>query len=177
MNGVAKDWVVYEARSKSEGKVYIGRTQNLRHRQKVHRSYAKHRREQSLFYQALRRLGWDGFTWRVLQGGMAKEEAIELENKLIESLSTQQKYNMILQGGSQSLKGVTGAEHPAYGLRPANAKWVKCVETKGVFPSSIAAGVEMEISPSSIRKVCKGVHQQAKGYTFVYLKGGDLPCS
>lgn len=55
-------------------------------------------------------------------------------------------------------------------------KWVKCVETKEVFPSSIAAGIEMGISSSSIRKVCKGVHQQAKGYTFVYLKGGDLPC-
>ena len=167
-------WIIYEARSKTEGKVYVGRTQNLRKRKRVHKSYAKHYRSGSLFYQAIQRLGWEDFIWCVLCSVNTREEAIRLENRYIESYTSEEKYNMILQGGGTYYKGVTAEDHPAFGLRPANAKYVKCIETQQVFDSSIEAGRVMDISSSSIRKVCKGVHKQAKGYTFVYLKGGVM---
>lgn len=61
-----KVWVVYEARSETEGKVYIGRTQQLRDRKRVHKSWAKHHRGHSHFHQAMQA---KGYTFVYLKGG------------------------------------------------------------------------------------------------------------
>lgn len=170
-----KSFKIYKAYSRTEGKVYIGRTQNLKSRKRVHKSYALNYRSDALFHQAIRRLGWKDFTWTVLEEVESREEAIAKENHYIENHRAEDKYNMVLQGGGRYYLGITGELHPAYGLRPANAKYVKCLETQEIFESSIQAGKFMGISSSSVRKVCKGLHKQAKGYTFTYLIGGDEP--
>ena len=47
-------------------------------------------------------------------------------------------------------------------------KSVICIETNKVFISIAEAGRIMNIDPSSIGKVCRGVNKTAKGYTFKF---------
>lgn len=46
---------------------------------------------------------------------------------------------------------------------------VICIETDVIYPNSREAGLELDISPRSIRKCCRGEQVSAGGYTWTYV--------
>ena len=72
---------VYIHTNKVNKKVYIGVTRkNPKSRWRNGEGYVGQR----LFYNAIRKYGWDNFTHKILFKGLAKEEAAEKEKELIE---------------------------------------------------------------------------------------------
>ena len=45
------------------------------------------------------------------------------------------------------------------------------------FPSCVDAAKELNIHPNNVSAVCRGVHSNAKGYTFIYKKDYCFPDS
>lgn len=52
----------------------------------------------------------------------------------------------------------------------SNSKTVKCIELNKIYISATEAGRQLNIDPSSIRKVCKGQRKTAGGYHWEILE-------
>lgn len=59
-----KIYTIYKATSKTTGKCYIGFDSNYPNRVRIHKSSAK--TQDCKFYRAIRKYGWDDFTWEIL---------------------------------------------------------------------------------------------------------------
>lgn len=84
------------------GKVYIGITQN--HPQTRWNEGGGYER-QSKFYKAIQKYGWIHFRHEILAAGLSREEALELENKLIiahKSYDEQYGYNTRVDLGAEN---------------------------------------------------------------------------
>lgn len=66
---------VYLATNTVNGKRYVGFASDLKARKKIHRCEALSRSSPYLFYKAIRKYGWDAFTWEVLH---ESDDAIHL---------------------------------------------------------------------------------------------------
>lgn len=88
MNGV-----IYSAKNRIDGKVYVGQTKNLNRRMHAH----KHRAtsgEGGAFYEAIRQYGFESFDWSILE--TCEESRLnETETYWIKSLGTN-CYNLIV---------------------------------------------------------------------------------
>ena len=94
-------YYVYEHVNKTNGKKYIGITKQLPENRwgtngNNYKDSCPH------FWNAIQKYGWDNFEHNILFSGVSKEEACELEKKLISENKTQEKeygYN-IMEGGT-----------------------------------------------------------------------------
>lgn len=93
--------IIYKVENKQTGKVYIGQTvTTLEERKKRHIDHSKNK--STVFYNALRSYGEDGFKWEVIDIAKTKEELNELEKHYInkyKSLNRDYGYNMV-EGGT-----------------------------------------------------------------------------
>lgn len=107
------DWCVYIHTNRENGKKYVGVTcRDPKTRWSNGNGYrrpAKQGLETSHFYKAIQKYGWESFDHEIIQTGMTKDEAAELEMKLIAEYDTQnpEKGYNITAGGD----GSTGAAH------------------------------------------------------------------
>lgn len=94
-----KEWIVYVHLNKTNGKRYVGITSKPKpeHRWMEGRGY----KENTHFYAAVQKYGWDGFEHIILETGLDAESAKEKEKELIRLWSTQNRlygYNMTSGG-------------------------------------------------------------------------------
>lgn len=136
------NYCVYIHTNKLNGKKYIGLTcQSVERRWKHGQGY----KGSTYFYNAIQKYGWDNFCHDVIQSGLTKQQAQDLESKLICEYNTQnEKYGYNLESGgcapthsevtkellSNKLKGRTFTDEwranmrEAFKLRPGR-EWTK----------------------------------------------------
>lgn len=81
-----------------------------------------------IFYNAIQKYGWNGFTHKVLLSGLTKEKAEEMERKLIKKFKTQEEkygYN-VLEGGSVKELTKTMVKKMQEGKWQRNCRIVLC---------------------------------------------------
>lgn len=94
------NYTVYMHKNKTNGKVYIGIT-----RLKPERRWRKGTRynENKYFTSAIQKYGWDGFEHVILYSGLSKEQAEEIEIKLItEYKATNREYGYNIENGGNA---------------------------------------------------------------------------
>lgn len=96
-------YIIYIHRNKINGKVYIGQTsQNVNQRWRNGKGYVNN----TLFYRAIKKYGWDNFEHDIIFTGLDKEQADKLENEMIlffDSNNPDKGYN--LTDGGQGTNG------------------------------------------------------------------------
>ena len=114
-------YVVYCHTNKANGKKYFGITGMKPERRWSNGEGYKTSRH---FYFAIQKYGWDGFDHEIVEGGLTKEQAAEMEQGLIEKHKTNQEefgYNMS-----------AGGESGAYGVKQsAETIEKRCKKTRG----------------------------------------------
>ena len=69
-------------KNKINGKIYIGKTNNIKNRwRKDGKGYCK-KDSKSLFWNAICKYGWDNFEHIIIEDGLTSEEAIKKRNIL-----------------------------------------------------------------------------------------------
>lgn len=68
--------LIYKATNNVNGKVYIGQNRHsLEHRMKVHHRDSE--RIDTYFYRAIRKYGWDSFSWEILKDDITTQEDLD----------------------------------------------------------------------------------------------------
>lgn len=98
-----KTWTVYKHVSPS-GKVYVGISSNIDRRWACHGYY--YCRKETIFSRALLKYGWENFDHIILYKGLSKEDACNLEKKLIAYYKSLKISYNITDGG----EGTTGKQ-------------------------------------------------------------------
>lgn len=105
-NGVTEKPVhVYAARCIISSKIYVGVTNNFKLRKSQHKSKANTGRR-TVFYNAIRKYGWDNFEWCIIESVPTRAAANEIEQYWINYFKSNVRafgYNMT-EGG----EGVAG---------------------------------------------------------------------
>ena len=155
-------YYIYKVTNKLNGKIYIGKTNNIGQRIRQHLTTAKCR--DSEFHKAIDEDGFQNFTWEFLEYTTSPEVASELEKKyIIESDSLiPNGYNVSIGSG-----GVPEWEP------------IVCLEKDGTFVKKynyLSEVVTDGINISSVRRCINCNHKTAKGYLFMkerdYIKYG-----
>jgi group I intron endonuclease len=89
---------IYKSVNTKNGKVYIGFDSNWPNRFKIHKSSSK--KQDSKFYRAIRKYGWDNFEWSVIYQSKDKQHTLkEMENYFINEYDSMKNgYNSTLGG-------------------------------------------------------------------------------
>ena len=92
--------IIYKVTNKVNSKCYIGQTINpLYERKKGHKYAARERGRYSYFYNAIRKYGWDNFSWEVVCECGTTEE---LNDKEVYYIGLYGDYNLAKGGNSRS---------------------------------------------------------------------------
>lgn len=120
------EWCVYIHRLKSDGRVYVGQTNDTKKRWCCNGIKYKPCRH---FWNAIQKYGWSAFEHIVVLSSLTKEEADVYEDYLIDqydSMNPYRGFNLRSGGGKGSLSEETrrkisearsGEKHPNYGRR------------------------------------------------------------
>lgn len=172
------NYCVYMHINKINNKKYVGITcQKPEHRWKNDGSgYSK----QSLFFNAIKKYGWDNFEHVIIAKGLTEDEAKWLEIELIRvNDSTNQSKGYNVTEGGEGTKGIRryGKDNPNYGkgerIRGENnprygkgylitgknnprAKSVICLTTKRLFLTAKEGGEFYNTDCGNICSCCKG---------------------
>lgn len=171
-------YTVYAHKNKKNSKLYIGITsQDPEQRWHLGKHY-----EGTVFEKAIKKYGWDGFKHIILKSELTKEEACELEKKLIRCLRTQDRrfgYN-VSAGGEAPATGLTWSWSEESRARRSNqnkgnqfrAMEVEVYDLNGnllaTYPSGKIAAEQLGINLDSVYRVARGKYKQTKGYVFKY---------
>ena len=159
---------VYIHTNKINGKVYVGKTDN---KPEFRWNGGKGYRSCPLFYHAIKKYSWDGFTHEVVLDGLTKEQAVAFEKMLIakyDSTNRKKGYN-IVDGGSVS-SGLMGGLATAKKLRRPVCQYDVDGNLLNVYPGvNVAAQILLNKKRSSaISQVCNGIGGTAHGYVWRY---------
>lgn len=159
---------VYMHENKTNGKVYIGKTDND---VKVRWANGRGYKGCPVFYNAIKKYGWDGFNHIILLDGLSKDQAIEYEQVLIQRYkSTNRKYGYNVAERGVASNGMLG------GLATKKIKSLPVCQYD-VFGNFIAeySGINEAAQVCFGRKkgqdivgVCRGVNTTAHGYVWRY---------
>lgn len=155
---------IYAHINKINGKIYIGQTkQNLKQRW----GSDGRRYKGQIFYDAIKKYGWDNFEHILILDNLTQEQANHYEKIFIKEYNTTNKnfgYNITDGGNSNTLN-----EKQKELRRKLNYQmWqdgtfkelintpVYCVELNQSFESALEAERQLKINNSAIQKVCKG---------------------
>ena len=186
---IERAWCVYKHTSPS-GKVYIGTTKNIKSRW---RSNGKAYKGGTRFFYAIQKYGWENFTHEILQEGLTREEASNLEKEMIakyRSAEEEYGYNLTLGGFDvvlnedaaerkrKSLLGHPVSESVREILSECHSIPIICLETKAIYRNTKEAEKVIGICATSIGKNCNGAASRAGNYHFAKLsdyENGTIP--
>ena len=171
------NYCVYKHTSPN-GKVYIGITcKKPQYRWNKGKGYINN----SYFYNAIQKYGWDNFTHEILESELPFEKACFLEKQYIEKYKSSNRefgYNSSI-GGECSGKGVIPSEQTRKKLSEALkgekspfCKKVICIDTQKVYNSITEASKETGSRISLISAVCQGRQKTTKGQQWAYFENG-----
>lgn len=193
------EYVLYMHRNKTNGKRYIGITNNVARRWSGQGNRYDH---SPRFYNAIKKYGWDGFTHEIVLDGLTLEEANRYEIEYIARYQTQDQtkgYN-IAPGGdyvpstlgyhhteeakkriSSKVKGRVKTEEERRhhsevmkgrhrGAEHPRSKAVRCITTGEVFESQYLAAEAKGLCQSQISRCCRGNIKQTHGLQWEYVK-------
>lgn len=154
-----RKWCVYKHTNKINGKVYIGITGEsiLNQRWDNGNGY----KDNKLFFSDIQEYGWiEGFYHIVIEDNLTKQEAEDLEKKLIKKYNSQNKdygYNLAIGGVCCSTNAVKVCQYDL------NGNFIKEY-------SSIAEATRINkgVYDSSIRACCRGKRSSAGGYIWKF---------
>ena len=177
---------VYMHRNLKDGKVYIGCTsQNLSKRFQRGCGYEKCTR----FYEAIKADGWDAFDHMVLADGMTQDEAMAMEETLVDvfrATDPQYGYNM-RRGGyhntpvpevgqhisaakmGHEVSEATRAKLRMYGKKPV-LQMTRDGQPIRVFPSLTEAAEAVNAKKTNIYAVCAGRKPTCRNYRWSYYQ-------
>lgn len=172
-------WIVYKHTNKTNGKVYIGITsQSAEKRWDSGWGYCS----QPIFWAAIQKYGWQGFTHEVLFSELTEEEAKQKEIELIaEYKSNAARYFNPSFGynASDGGEGRTGYKWTDAMREARECKKVCQYDLTGNFikthASAGAAQEETGIKHDNIRYCCEGVSKRAGDFMWVYLEKEPAP--
>lgn len=192
------EYVLYMHRNKTNGKRYIGITNNVARRWSGQGNRYDH---SPRFYNAIQKYGWDGFTHEIILDGLTLEEANRYEIEYIARYQTQDKskgYN-IAPGGdyipstlgrhhseetkkkiSEKARGrVKTAEECRHhsevmkgrhrGSEHPRSKAVRCITTGEVFESQHLAAEAKKVRQGAISQCCLGHVKHTHGLQWEYV--------
>ena len=148
---LSKSYCVYKHTNLINQKVYIGITSQKTSHRWGHEGHNYN--QQSKFFNAIQKYGWENFSHEILYTNLTKEEAIELEAKLID------KYNSVENGYNCSLFSEN-----------VYTKKVKCLETGEEFISIAAAARKYQKDAATLSHHLKGDFTNAWGLHWIFLK-------
>ena len=154
-----RKWCVYKHTNKINGKVYIGMTgeSTLNKRWDNGNGY----KDNDSFFSDIQKYGWiEGFYHIVMEDNLTKEEAEDLEKKLIRKYNSQNKdygYNLAVGGATCAANAVKVYQYDL------NGKFIKEY-------SSIAEAVRMNkgVYDSTIRACCRGKRDNVGEYIWKF---------
>ena len=173
-------YIVYKHTNKINNKCYIGITcQTANQRWRLD---GKGYSQQTKFYNAIIKYGWDNFNHEILYTNLTKEQAVEIEDALIEQFdSIKNGYNILKSTMPhttsdetkvklhQSMLGKKHTEESKQKMREHTKKdKVLCVELNIEYNSIREAASQTGIDPSSISRVCRGKQITAGGFHWKY---------
>lgn len=179
-----------------DGKVYIGMTsRNTQERWKGGHGYKK----QPQVWNAIIECGWKNIGHRIIESGLTKPEAEELERVLIKiHRANDPAYGYNIENGGTTdgkvsdvtRQKITGEGNPFYGrhlseehkdkirntrkerdIQPVNKQKILCVETGVIYESTAEATRQLGIHNFAIRRVCYGQRKTAGGFHWKYIDG------
>lgn len=159
---------VYKHTNKINGKVYIGKTNQKPQNRWNH---GKGYRECTIFYNAIKKYGWDQFDHEILLDDLTDDQAIAFERmyiNLYDSTNRKKGYNII--DGSPENNGLLGGLATAEKTRKPVCQYDVfgnlIAEYRGVNEASkILYGKKRD---SGICQVCNGIGGTAHGYVWRY---------
>lgn len=194
---MAGKYILYEHLNKTNGKRYIGITNN-----KTKRWYGKgkHYAGCPYFYAAIQKYGWDNFEHNVLIYDLTREEASRLEKHYIKMLKTCDKaFGYNLAEGGVNAPTMLGKHHSDetrqkmresalgreisdeqrqmhsiwmsenfVGKRNPKSRAVRCLNTGEVFESQRIAAQEKGVLQSKISLCCQGKMSHTHGLMWEY---------
>lgn len=183
--------LIYKAKNKLNGKVYIGQTKNsLETRKRQHLNSHKYNSFRCThFSKAIEKYGEEAFEWEVL----ATTESVDMLDRLeimyiseYQSTDPSKGYNLT-SGGSNgySHSDITkerigsaqrGTKNHMYGRTGAlnpTSKEVIDLDTKIIYPSATICAQELGLSLSKVCAVCRGDRGSTQGKIFRYVGQED----
>ena len=193
-------WVVYAHTLKSDGRKYIGQTNDIHARWKpsAYKTCVK-------FYNAIQEYGWENFTHEILYDNLTLEEANQLEEQLIAQYDTINNGFNLDSGGlnqlhsqetkqkmSDTRKGVPKSEEHKKAISEALKKYqrtpehnrnnqlaqhrkeVQCIETGIIYESLADAERKTGILGETISRNCRGKQKSASGYHWRFINAEDI---
>lgn len=159
--------VIYKAQNKINGKIYIGKTNNLPKRIREHTRYDVH--NGLMFHRAIAKYGAENFAWDVIDETDDNEKANELEKYYI------QFYNSFKPNGYNMTTGGDGNSNQ-------QAKPIVCLTLDGKFVKKYNSAAQAEredgFTNSTVLMCCKKQSLTCKGHLFMYeedyLKNGPI---
>ena len=159
--------VIYKAQNKINGKIYIGKTNNLPKRIREHTRYDVH--NGLMFHKAIEHYGSENFEWNVIDQTNSPQKANELETYYIKFYNSYKPngYNMTLGGDG-------GASY--------NSQPIVCLTKDGEYVKRYNSAAEAEredgFTNSTVLICCKNHGRTCKGHLFMfeedYLKNGPI---
>ena len=159
--------VIYKAQNKVNGKIYIGKTNNLPKRIREHTRYDVH--NGLIFHKAIEKYGEENFEWEIIDSTEDFQKANELESYYIK------EYNSFKPNGyNMTFGGDGGNAH--------NAVPIVCLTLDGKFVKKYNSAAEAEredgFTNSTVLICCKNYSRTCKGHLFMfeedYLKNGPI---
>lgn len=136
-------YYLYEVKNTMDNTIYIGKTNNIKRRWRTHRNNS----ENILLNRAIKKYGYEHFSFRVIKSFYSEEECYNQEKILIEQLrnSGENLYN-IAEGG----KGIfSGTNHYLYGKHHSD-------ESKRKMSESHKGKILTQEHKNKISQSCKG---------------------
>lgn len=180
-------YTVYIHKNKKNQKIYVGLTKQTP--QNRWRKTGEGYKNQSKFWNAIQKYGWDNFEHIILKTNLTAEEAGELEQSLIKSFnSIQNGYNSdeggvvtnhspeTIQKIKNAMVGKTHTQATKDKISKSKDKdkiKIICIETGIEYESAAEAMKQTGIDRSSISKVCRGLMNTAGGYHWCFK--GEKP--
>lgn len=183
-----KDYVVYLHKNKTNGKLYVGITNDVDRRWRCGGIEYKPQNgeRQRPFWNAIEKNGWDGFEHEILESGLTAEQAYERERFFISLFRSRNRrfgYN-VAEGGNggrvyqEHPRGMAGKHHSDEKKRQQSELMKKLnaegkMKWKNGHPKGMKGKHHSEEFKSRLRAIPSGEHPSAKPVVIEYRDGRE----
>lgn len=155
-----EEYFVYQHINKLNGKRYIGITKQMPE-SRWGLSGVNYKNSCPAFWNAIKKYGWDNFSHQIVQEGLSKDAACEMEIQLISTYKTQDRrygYNILEGGSTPSIPEETRKKMSAAMKGNKNGSGHKCSEeTKEKIRSALVGKPFTEEHKERLSRAKKGV--------------------